>query len=246
MHEISKIVTDNLNKVIDINFYPTIKTKISNLKHRPIGIGVQGLADTFALMDVPFHSKEAKEINKLIFETIYHGALEQSNELAQGHEAYSSFDGSPASKGILQFDMWGVNPSDKYEWDVLKLNIQKYGLRNSLLVATMPTASTSQILGNNECFEPFTSNIYLRRTLAGEFAVVNKYLVRELIELKLWDENMKNTIIQHNGSVQNISSIPKFLKDKYKTVWEILLKHILEMSADRAHIFVRVKVQIFG
>ena len=233
LHEIAKIVTENLNKVIDINFYPTTKTKISNMKHRPIGIGVQGLADTFALMDVPFHSKEAKEINKLIFETIYHGALEESNEIAQGHEAYSTFNGSPASKGILQFDMWGVKPSDKYEWEVLKVNIKKYGLRNSLLVATMPTASTSQILGNNECFEPFTSNIYLRRTLAGEFAVVNKYLVRELIELGLWSENMKNTIIQQGGSVQNISSIPKFLKDKYKTVWEIPMKHILEMSADR-------------
>jgi len=233
LHYITKIVTNNLNNVIDINFYPTEKTKNSNFKHRPIGIGVQGLADAFALMDIPYHSDEAKDINKQIFETIYHGALEMSNELSIKHGPYSSFNGSPASNGILQFDMWDVKPSDRYEWDVLKLNIKKHGLRNSLLVAPMPTASTSQILGNNECFEPFTSNIYVRRTLAGEFVMVNKFLVKELIELNLWDETLKNKIIANNGSISNIEGIPKFIKSKYKIVWEIPMKHILEMCADR-------------
>jgi ribonucleoside-diphosphate reductase subunit M1 len=234
--EITKVVTENLNNVIDINFYPTEKTKASNLRHRPIGIGVQGLADAFAMMDVPYHSEEAKQINKNIFETIYYGALKASNELAQGHGCYESFTkngGCPASKGILQFDLWGVTPSDRYEWDVLKLDIKKHGLRNSLLVAPMPTASTSQILGNNECFEPFTSNIYLRRTLAGEFTMINKFLIKELIELGLWNEDLKNRIIQDSGSVQKIKEIPKQLKLKYKTVWEIPMKHVLEMCADR-------------
>lgn len=234
--EITKVVTENLNNVIDINFYPTEKTKASNLRHRPIGIGVQGLADAFAMMDVPYHSEEAKQINKNIFETIYYGALKASNELAQGHGCYESFTkngGCPASKGILQFDLWGVTPSDRYEWDVLKLEIQKHGLRNSLLVAPMPTASTSQILGNNECFEPFTSNIYLRRTLAGEFTMINKFLIKELIELGLWNEDLKNRIIQDSGSIQKIKEIPKQLKLKYKTVWEIPMKHVLEMCADR-------------
>ena len=234
--EITKVVTENLNNVIDINFYPTEKTKASNLRHRPIGIGVQGLADAFAMMDVPYHSEEAKQINKNIFETIYYGALKASNELAQGHGCYESFTkngGCPASKGILQFDLWRVTPSERYEWDVLKLDIKKHGLRNSLLVAPMPTASTSQILGNNECFEPFTSNIYLRRTLAGEFTMINKFLIKELIELGLWSEDLKNRIIQDSGSVQKIKEIPQQLKMKYKTVWEIPMKHVLEMCADR-------------
>lgn len=232
LHQITKIVTENLNKVIDKNFYPTKKTENSNFKHRPIGIGVQGLADTFALMDVPFHSDEAKVINSQIFETIYHAALEKSMELAKDYKPYETFSGSPASKGILQFDMWGVYPT-RYPWDVLKHKIKLYGLRNSLLIAPMPTASTSQILGFNECFEPFTSNIYLRRTLAGEFIMVNKYLMNELEELDLWTDEVKNGIIKNNGSVQNIVGIPQHLKEKYKIVWEIPMKHLIDMSADR-------------
>ena len=306
LHKITKVVTYNLNKVIDINFYPTEKTRNSNLKHRPIGIGVQGLADAFALLDIAFHSEEAQEVNKLIFETMYHAALESSMEMSkkrteglkelykmwrdskfQFHEeyyygkekqkenrngnyqyyhyhdsspevynllmkykpmynefalrsvdslsgAYSSFKGSPASKKILQFDMWNVTPSSKYDWTTLKENIQTYGMRNSLLLAPMPTASTSQILGNNECFEPFTSNIYLRRTLAGEFVIVNKHLLRELINMDLWNDTTKNLIIKYNGSIQNIPKIPRKTKDKYKIVWEIPMKHIINMSAERA------------
>jgi len=232
LHQITKVVTENLNKVIDKNFYPTKKTENSNFKHRPIGIGIQGLADTFALMDVPFHSDEAKVINSQIFETIYHAALEKSMELAREDKAYETFEGSPASNGILQFDMWGVYPT-RYPWDVLKHKIKLYGLRNSLLVAPMPTASTSQILGFNECFEPFTSNIYLRRTLAGEFVMVNKYLMNELQEIDLWTDEVKNGIIKNNGSVQQIEAIPKNLKEKYKIVWEIPMKHLIDMSADR-------------
>ena len=238
LHEVTKIVVENLNKVIDINFYPTEKTKTSNLRHRPIGLGVQGLADVFAKMNYPFHSKEAKEINKKIFHTIYHAALESSMELAKQTAPYSTFKGSPASEGILQFDMW--EDFDKreldlmgYNWDQLKQNIKQYGLANSLLVAPMPTASTSQILGNNECFEPFTSNIYVRRTLAGEFICVNKYLLNDLIKLNLWNEETKNDIIRHQGSIQSLSQIPKFIKEKYKIVWEIPMKHIIEMCADR-------------
>jgi ribonucleoside-diphosphate reductase alpha chain len=232
LHQITKVVTENLNKVIDKNFYPTKKTRTSNFKHRPIGIGIQGLADTFALLDIPFHSDEAKVVNAQIFETIYHAALEKSMELAQQQGPYDTFKGSPASKGILQFDMWGVYPT-RYPWSVLKEQIKLHGLRNSLLVAPMPTASTSQILGFNECFEPFTSNIYLRRTLAGEFVMVNKYLMNELEELDLWTDEVKNGIIKNNGSVQNIDAIPKHLKDKYKIVWEIPMKHLIDMSADR-------------
>jgi ribonucleoside-diphosphate reductase alpha subunit len=232
LHQITKVVTENLNKVIVKNFYPTNKTRTSNMRHRPIGIGVQGLADTFALMNVPFHSDEAKVINSQIFETIYHAALEKSMELSKRDGPYVSFKGSPASKGILQFDMWGVYPT-RYPWDVLKQKIKLYGLRNSLLIAPMPTASTSQILGFNECFEPFTSNIYLRRTLAGEFVMVNKYLMNELEELDLWTDEVKNQIIKYNGSVQEIEAIPKHLKDKYKIVWEIPMKHLIDMSADR-------------
>jgi ribonucleoside-diphosphate reductase alpha chain len=233
LHKITKIVTFNLNKVIDINFYPTPKTKLSNQKHRPVGIGVQGLADTFALMDIAFNSPEAKKINKNIFETIYHAALESSMEIAIEDGSYQSFENSPASKGILQFDMWDVIPSNRYSWKNLKQKIKKYGLRNSLLVAPMPTASTSQILGNNECFEPFTSNIYVRRTLAGEFVMVNKYLIRELLEHGKWTEDIKNQIIKNNGSIQNIDQLSQKIKDKYKTVWEIPMKDIIDMSADR-------------
>ena len=233
LHKVTKVVTRNLNNVIDINFYPTDKTKNSNMKHRPIGIGVQGLADAFALMDVPFYSNLAKQINRNIFETMYHAALEASMEAAKEDGPYSSFKGSPASEGILQFDMWNVTPSNRYDWDSLKLNIAEHGLRNSLLLAPMPTASTSQILGNNECFEPFTSNIYVRRTIAGEFVCINKFLLKELIDLGLWTDEIKNSIIRQNGSVQNVKGIPKGLQEKYKIVWEIPMKHLLEMSADR-------------
>ena len=233
LHKVTKVVTRNLNNVIDINFYPTDKTKKSNMRHRPIGIGIQGLADAFAMMDIPFYSEEAKLINKNIFETMYHGALESSWESARKDGHYETFKGSPTSEGILQFDMWNVTPSTRYDWDKLKLNIKKDGIRNSLLLAPMPTASTSQILGNNECFEPFTSNIYVRRTMAGEFVCINKFLLRELIELGLWTDDIKNSIIRQNGSVQGVSGIPKALQDKYKIVWEIPMKHILEMAADR-------------
>ena len=303
LHHITKIITDNLNRVIDVNFYPTEKTRRSNMLHRPIGIGVQGFADTLALMNIPFHSDLAKEINIKIFETIYHAALEKSNEIAKeravdinyihsqmtkfdnikamqdSHEifstkdilnvtnntmlavdhttldlaektqlkkaelaqchnhpnlagAYSSFSGSPAALGTLQFDMWNVKPSDRYDWDILKQNIIRHGLRNSLLIAPMPTASTSQILGNNECFEPFTSNIYVRRTIAGEFVIVNKHLMNELIGLDKWNDEVKNSIIANGGSIQQLD-LPKPIKDKYKIVWEIPMKHVLEMAKDR-------------
>ena len=276
LHYVTKVVTNNLNKVIDINFYPTNKTKTSNFRHRPIGIGVQGLADTFILMDIPFHSIKAIEINKLIFETIYHASLEKSNEIAiermqknksnftflkglakpdldfqdlqdyhfikeeidkldESHcGSYSSFIGSPASQGILQYDMWNATPtSGRYDWDTLKASIAKHGLRNSLLVAPMPTASTSQILGFNECFEPLTSNIYSRGTLAGEFVVVNKYLMRELLDLGLWNENLKNNIILNKGSIQQLTNLSEHIRNKYKIVWEIPMKHLIDMSADR-------------
>ena len=234
LHFVTKVVTNNLNRVIDINFYPTEKTKTSNLRHRPIGIGVQGLADTFIMMDIPFHSEEAKEVNKMIFETIYHAALEKSNELAIQHGSYSSFEGSPASQGILQFDMWSnSSTSGLYNWDNLKKSIIEKGLRNSLLVAPMPTASTSQILGYNECFEPITSNLYSRRTLAGEFVVVNKYLMKELIQLGHWNEQIKNNIIANKGSVQQLTILSEHTRNKYKIVWEMPMKHLIDMSADR-------------
>jgi ribonucleotide reductase alpha subunit len=277
LHEVVKVVTNNLNRVIDVNFYPTEKTRRSNLLHRPIGIGVQGLADTFILMDIAFHSDEAKTINRLIFETIYHAALEKSNEIAISRNseikkmraeitntpaftddleytdeskianfaeitkltddkmgAYSSFIGSPASEGILQFDMWDTQPTpNRYDWDSLKNSIKQYGLRNSVLVSPMPTASTSQILGFNECFEPFTSNIYSRRTLAGEFVITNKYLMKELIELGIWSEKIKNNIIANKGSVQQLTMVPQHIRDKYKIVWEMPMKHLIDMSADR-------------
>ena len=233
LHEVTKVVTNNLNKVIDVNFYPTEKTKTSNFRHRPIGIGIQGLADTFILLDIPFHSEQAKEINNHIFETIYHAALEKSNEISILEGTYSSFEGSPTSKGVLQFDMWNVTPSARYNWVSLRESIKTHGLRNSLLVAPMPTASTSQILGFNECFEPFTSNLYSRRTLAGEFVVVNKYLMRELISLGLWNEQIKNNIIANNGSVQQLSILPEHIRNKYKIVWEIPMKHLIDMASDR-------------
>ncbi len=233
LYKVSKIVTENLNNIINVNFYPTFKTENSNFNNRPIGIGVQGLADTFALMDIAFDSDDACEVNKLIFETIYYGALEESCELAKKYGPYDTFNGSPASEGILQFDMWNVKPSNKYNWKSLKQNIKTHGLRNSLLLAPMPTASTSQILGNNECFEPFTSNIYSRSTLAGEFMIVNKHLQKELIDLNLWTDEIKNNIIQNRGSIQNIDLIPINVKNKYKIVWEIPMKRIIDMSADR-------------
>jgi len=233
LREVSGVITENLNKVIDVNYYPTEKTRLSNLRHRPIGIGVQGLADVFMLMNIAFHSDEAKEVNRRIFETIYYGALEKSTDLAEKQEPYETYAGSPASQGILQFDMWNVTPSNNLDWAGLKERIAKHGLRNSLLLAPMPTASTSQILGFNECFEPFTSNIYSRRTLAGEFALTNKYLMRELIELGLWNTELKNSIIANQGSVQHIENIPDSVKLKYKTVWEIPMRHVIDMAADR-------------
>tara|TARA_Y100000816_G_scaffold75950_1_gene51449 strand:- start:893 stop:3493 length:2601 start_codon:yes stop_codon:yes gene_type:complete len=317
LHKVVKIMTKNLNKIIDINYYPTDKTKRSNFLHRPIGIGIQGLADAFILMDIAYDSEDAKVVNKNVFETIYHATLESSNEIAKNrqeemlkiktqidrkiidfsssnkeetklqvnsifkqnnsinkeqveqveqveqentlqeqielwmknykpihHEihnikkedylgAYSTFEGSPASRGELQFDLWGETPSDRYDWAKLKNSIQNHGLRNSLCVAPMPTASTSQILGNNECFEPFTSNIYTRRTLAGEFIVVNKYLIKELVEQELWNEDIKNNIISNKGSVQYINGLSSHLKEKYKTVWEMPMKQLIDMARDR-------------
>ena len=291
LHAVAKVVTANLNKIIDVNFYPTDKTRRSNFLHRPIGIGVQGLADAFAMMDIPYHSDGAVLVNKQIFETIYHAALECSNQISidrsadmlrlkkykdtnvdvftdtsnisrsythdvmaddnetlrrvlpiraeldiQGDGlmgAYSSFVGSPASKGILQFDMWNVEPSTRYDWSALKESIKNHGLRNSLLLAPMPTASTSQILGNNECFEPFTSNIYSRRTMAGDYVVANKHLMKELVELGLWSESLKDNIIINKGSIQQIDGIPDHIKEKYKIVWEIPMRHMIDMSADR-------------
>jgi ribonucleoside-diphosphate reductase alpha chain len=227
------MVTRNLNKVIDINYYPTEKTRRSNLCHRPIGIGVQGLADVFIQMNIAFHSEDAKIVNRNIFETIYHAAVEQSIELAKTEGPYETFAGCPASNGILQFDMWNVMPSNRYDWGIIRKNVQEYGMRNSLLVAPMPTASTSQILGFNECIEPLTSNIYSRRTLAGEFILANKYLMSDLIKLDLWNEKIKNNIIANNGSVQHIDVIPKEIRDKYKTVWEIPMRHLIDMAADR-------------
>jgi ribonucleotide reductase alpha subunit len=275
LHEVAKVVTYNLNRVIDVNFYPTEKTKRSNLRHRPIGIGVQGLADVFIKMGLPFSADKSKQINRDIFETIYHAALEQSCEMAeeryllleplaiyddfsdrlsiddqvklQSHinsyeepllrtsfrGAYSSFMDSPASRGELQFDLWGVEPSDRYDWTRLKKRIESHGIRNSLLVSPMPTASTSQILGYNECIEPITSNIYNRRTIAGEFILANKYLMKDLLDLDLWNEKMKNNIIANNGSIQHLEQIPVEIREKYRTVWEIPMRQLIDMAADR-------------
>ena len=234
LYEITKVVTRNLNKVIDVNYYPVPEARNSNMKHRPIGIGVQGLADTFLLLKMAFESDEARKLNKEIFETIYYAAMETSMEIAQEEGPYETFKGSPVSKGIFQFDMWGVTPdSGRWDWYELKQKVKKHGVRNSLLLAPMPTASTSQILGNNECFEPYTSNLYLRRVLSGEFIVANKHLMKELIDLGLWDERMMNRIKAENGSIQNIPEIPEDIKERYKTVWEISQKAIIDMSADR-------------
>ncbi|OWB66571.1 hypothetical protein B5S30_g1912 [[Candida] boidinii] len=233
LHEICKVITKNLNKIIDRNYYPVEEARTSNMKNRPIAVGVQGLADVFMKLRLPFDSEDAKELNIQIFETIYHAALEASVELAIRDGPYESYQGSPASQGILQFDLWGKKPTDLWDWDLLKEKISKSGLRNSLLVAPMPTASTSQILGYNECFEPYTSNIYSRRVLAGEFQIVNPYLLRDLVDLGLWNDNMKNFIIKDNGSIQNLPNVPEDLKRIYKTVWEISQKAIIDMAADR-------------
>jgi len=233
LFEVTYTVTKNLNKIIDNNYYPVAEAKNSNMRHRPIGLGVQGLADAFILMRFPFASDEAKQLNKDIFETMYFAGLTASKDLAQVEGPYQTYKGSPASEGILQFDMWGVTPSDRWEWTALKAEIAKYGIRNSLLLAPMPTASTSQILGNNECFEPYTSNIYSRRTLSGEFAVINKHLLRDLVKLGLWDDSMKNRLIAANGSIQDFPEVPNNIKELYRTVWEIKQKDILDMAADR-------------
>lgn len=234
LYEITKVITRNLNKVIDVNYYPVEEARNSNMRHRPIGIGVQGLADAFILMRMPFDSDEARRMNEDIFETIYYGAMEASMELAKELGTYESYKGSPVSKGIFQFDMWGVTPkSGRWNWEQLKQEVKKNGIRNSLLLAPMPTASTSQILGNNECFEPYTSNIYSRRTLSGEFIIANKHLMKDLMSVGLWNETMRQKLIGANGSVQSIPEIPQNLKDIYKTVWEISQKAIIDMSADR-------------
>ncbi len=234
LYEITYVATKNLNKVIDVNYYPVPEAKNSNMRHRPIGLGIQGLADTFIKLRMPFDSEEARGLNKDIFETIYFASMTASKDLAKIDGPYETFKGSPVSKGIFQFDMWGVSPnSQRWDWDSLKKEVKKHGVRNSLLVAPMPTASTSQILGNNECFEPYTSNIYTRRVLSGEFIVVNKHLLKDLIDLGMWNDSMKNRLIQANGSIQNIPEIPQNIKDLYKTVWEISQKAIIDMSADR-------------
>ena len=234
LYEITKVITKNLNKVIDVNYYPVEEARNSNMRHRPIGIGVQGLADTFILMRQAFDSPEAKQLNSEIFETIYFAAMESSMEIAQKEGPYKTYEGSPVSKGIFQFDMWGVAPTSKrWDWTKLKREVKKHGVRNSLLLAPMPTASTSQILGNNECFEPYTSNIYTRRVLSGEFIVVNKHLLKDLIKLKLWDENMKDRLMAANGSIQEIKEIPDDIKLLYRTVWEVSQKSIIDMAADR-------------
>jgi len=234
LYKVVKVVTRNLNKVIDVNFYPIKEARRSNMRHRPIGIGVQGLADVFIQLGMPFTSPEARQLNKEIFETMYFAACEASMELSRKNGQYETFPGSPASEGILQFDMWNVKPcTDRWDWDKLKEDIKIHGLRNSLLIAPMPTASTSQILGNNECFEPYTSNVYIRRTLAGEFVVVNNHLLKDLLKLNLWSDLMKDKIIAANGSIQNIPEIPEQLKQVYKTVWEYSQKDLIDMAADR-------------
>lgn len=226
-------VTINLNRIIDGNYYPVEEARNSNMRHRPIGLGVQGLADTFIMLRMPFDSPEAAKLNAEIFETIYHAALVASKDLAKAEGHYESYAGSPISQGIFQFDMWGVTPSSRWNWDVLREEIKQYGVRNSLLLAPMPTASTAQILGNNECFEPYTSNIYTRRVLSGEFVIVNKHLMHDLVDLGLWNDSMKQKIIMSNGSIQNIDEIPQDIKEIYKTVWEIKQKVIIDMAADR-------------
>ena len=249
LHDVTKVVAFNLNRIIDVNYYPVPEARKSNFRHRPIGIGVQGLADAFMALRMPFESPQAKGLNIQIFETIYHAACEASVELAEKEGTYETWEGSPASEGKLQFDLWGVQPTDLWDWDSLKEKIATHGMRNSLLLAPMPTASTSQILGFNECFEPYTrsvlvdsalacrllfySNIYTRRVLAGEFQVVCPWLLRELVDLKLWNDEMKNMIIAHGGSIQKIPGIPDEVKAIYKTVWEISQKKVIDLAADR-------------
>ena len=233
LHEVTQVVVKNLNKIIDINHYPVEEARRSNFRHRPIGVGVQGLADAFLALRLPFESPEAKHLNKQIFETIYHAALTASCDLARQLGPYKTYEGSPVSKGVLQYDMWNVTPSELWDWASLKAEIAKHGVRNSLLLAPMPTASTSQILGNNECFEPYTSNIYSRRVLAGEFQVVNPWLLKDLVDMGLWSDNMKNRIISEGGSIQRIPNIPDDIKALYKTVWEISQRTIVQMAADR-------------
>ena len=233
MFDITYAVTKNLNKIIDVNYYPVPEAERSNKRHRPIGIGVQGLADAFILMRLPFDSEEARTLNREIFETIYYAAMTASKDLAKVLGPYETFPGSPLSKGIFQFDMWNVTPSSRWEWDVLKDEVIKHGARNSLLLAPMPTASTSQILGNNECFEAYTSNIYTRRVLSGEFVVVNKHLLLDLVKLGLWNNDLKSKLMASNGSVQDIPEVPQDIKELYKTVWEIKQRAIIDMAADR-------------
>jgi ribonucleoside-diphosphate reductase subunit M1 len=233
LKEVTKVVTRNLNKIIECNYYPVEEARRSNMRHRPIGSGVQGLADAFILMRFPFESEEAQLLNKQIFETMYYGAMESSCESAEILGPYETYPGCPISKGIFQFDMWNVTPSSLHDWAALKAKVAKHGIRNSLLLAPMPTASTAQILGNNEGIEAYTSNIYSRRTLAGEFQVVNQHLLRDLTERDLWDDDMKNQLIANHGSIQDIDGIPDEIKALYKTVWEISQKTVLKMSADR-------------
>merc|ERR1712183_198401 len=233
LKHVAKVATKNLNKIIDVNFYPVKEAENSNMRHRPIGIGIQGLADAYILMRFPFESEEASNLNKQIFETIYYGALEASCEIAEKEGPYSTYEGSPVSKGQLQYDMWGVTPSNLQDWAALKAKITKHGIRNSLLLAPMPTASTAQILGNNESVEAYTSNIYTRRVLSGEFQVVNQHLLWDLTELGIWSDDIKNEIIANNGSIQSVDCIPDNIKKLYKTVWEISQKNVLKQAADR-------------
>lgn len=233
LFDVTYVVTKNLNKIIDGNYYPVPEARRSNMRHRPIGLGVQGLADAFILLRFPFDSPEARALNSEIHETIYYASMTASKDLAKEQGPYETYEGSPISKGIFQFNMWGVTPSARWEWDILRDEVKKYGVRNSLLLAPMPTASTSQILGNNECFEPYTSNIYTRRVLSGEFVVVNKHLLKDLVKLGLWNDNLKNKIIAANGSIQEIPEIPQNIKDLYRTVWEIPQRALIDMAADR-------------
>ena len=233
LFEVTYEATMNLNRIIDGNYYPVIEAENSNMRHRPIGLGVQGLADAFIMLGYPFESAEARQLNKDIFETIYYASMTASKDLAKKEGAYETFPGSPLSKGIFQFDMWNVTPSTRWEWDVLREEVQQYGVRNSLLLAPMPTASTAQILGNNECFEPYTSNVYTRRVLSGEFIVVNKHLLKDLVKAGIWNKEMRQKLMSTNGSVQNIPEVPANLKELYKTAWEISQKSIIEMAADR-------------
>ena len=233
LYDVTYTITKNLNKIIDVNYYPVPEARNSNMRHRPIGIGVQGLADTFMLLKMAFESDEARQLNKEIFETIYFASMSSSKDLAKVDGPYQTFAGSPVSQGIFQYDMWNVTPTDRWNWQDLKAEVMQHGVRNSLLLAPMPTASTSQVLGNNECFEPYTSNIYTRRVLSGEFIVVNKHLLLDLVKLGIWNQNLKNKIMAANGSVQNIDEIPQHIKDVYKTVWEIKQRALIDMAADR-------------